>query len=341
VNQDALFRTLIEGTTTALVLVAETGTIVFANQAARELFFEGRDATGANFLQLVANASEPLRRALASDGDQIFTFDDNGQSEIYHLGTRHLPVDGRAHTLISVRHMTQEVSRQEIAVLKKTLRIIGHELGNSMAPASSLLHSARQMLERPELHAKLGAALATVEERLQHLSAFLSGLMQLGQVPRPKKRDVSWPEFLGGLRALWPAVTIGAPPATPGWFDPAQIQQVIINLVKNATEAGGDPAGVAIELETPPEGGVRVSVLDRGPGMSDDVMGKALTPAFTTKETGSGLGLPLCRDIVEGHDGRLRIGRRPGGGMAISFWLPARVMMNTPSVARLTLTGHR
>src|SRR5450432_3722850 len=86
--------------------------------------------------------------------------------------------------------------------------------------------------------------------------------------------------------------------STSGWFDPAQIQQVLINLVKNAHEAGGPRDGVGIEVDAAPEGGVRFTVLDRGPGMSDDVMSRALVPAFTTKERGSGMGLTLCREIV-------------------------------------------
>jgi signal transduction histidine kinase len=153
---------------------------------------------------------------------------------------------------------------------------------------------------------------------------------------------VAWPSFLDGLRMLWSDVTISSPPAISGWFDPAQIQQVIINLVKNAHEAGGPRDGVAIDVEAAvPEGGVRITVLDRGPGMTDEMMSKALIPAFTTKERGSGMGLTLCREIVEAHDGRLRIGRREGGGTAICVWLPSRTPEPNVTRARLTLTGAR
>ena len=330
---DRLLGVILDTTPAAVVLVGETGTIVFTNAAARLLFFAGHEVKGQNFLQMLATAPDSLRRPLTSDTDQIFTFEQAGEPETYHLAKRHFPLEGEPHTLITVRHMAHEISRQEITALKKTLRIIGHELANSMAPASSLLRSARKMLGRPELEANLVNALQTVEERLVHLSGFLTGLAQLGQLPRPKKRDVAWPGFLDG--------TVADPPPAPGWFDPAQIQQVLINLVKNAHEAGGPRDGVAIDVEAAPEGGVRFTVLDRGPGMSDEVMQNALIPAFTTKEHGSGMGLTLCRDIVDAHDGRLRIGRREGQGTLVSLWLPSRTTEPAAHRARLTLTGER
>lgn len=345
-QQQRLVEVIVETTPSALVLVGEIGNIVFTNPAARQLFFEGRDAKGENFLQMLGNVTEPLRRALLSETDQIFTFEDGGETETYHLAKSHFVIHGQAHTLISVRHMTLEISKQEISVLKKTLRIIGHELGNSMAPASSLLRSVQQLLsperpDNPNMRAKITSALQTVEERLGHLHGFLAGLAELGQLPKPKKGDVAWPAFLDGLRNLWSDVAISGAPSIAGWFDPAQIQQVLINLVKNAHEAGGPRDGVAVEVVAVPEGGMRFTVLDRGPGMTDEVMNKALIPSFTTKERGSGMGLTLCREIIEAHDGRLRIGRREGSGMQISFWLPSRTQETMPNRVRLTLTGGR
>lgn len=340
-QQQRLLQVILDSTPVAMVLVSETGTIVFTNATARQLFFEGREARGENFLRMVGNVSEPLRRALLSDTDQIFTFEEGGDSETYHLAKTHFVLEGQPHALISVRHMTLEISRQEITVLKKTLRVIGHELANSMAPASSLLRSARQMLSRPEMQDRLVSALQTVEERLVHLHGFLSGLADLGQLPRPRKRDVPLPAFVAGLRALWPDVAMASPPSGAGWFDPAQIQQVIINLVKNAHEAGGPREGVSIDVELPSEGGVRFSVADRGPGMTDEVISKALIPSFTTKDKGSGMGLSLCREIVEAHEGRLRMSRRPdpATGTVVSFWLPSRTVDPAINRARLTLTG--
>lgn len=338
---ERLLQVILDSTPAAIVLVGEIGNIVFTNSAARQLFFAGREPKGENFLQMLSSVAEPVRRALLSDVDQLFTFEEAGEQETYHLAKSHFTLGGENHALITVRHMTLEISRQEISVLKRTLRIIGHELGNSMTPVASLLQSARRMLTLPEQHPKLATSLQIIEDRLEHLQGFLTNLARLGQLPRPQKREVSWPPFLNALRALWPEVRISPAPGAPGWFDQIQVQQVLINLVKNAHEAGGPGDEIAIEVEVTGDGGSRFAVLDRGEGMSDDVMSKALIPSFTTKKTGSGMGLTLCREIVEAHDGRLRIGRREGGGTTVSFWLPSRTPEPAMSRARLTLTGTR
>jgi two-component system, NtrC family, nitrogen regulation sensor histidine kinase NtrY len=335
---ERLLELVLDASPEAVVLVGETGVLVYANAAARELFFAGRDVVGQNLLHMLAGAAEALRGPLLSGVDQIFTHDPGDESGpgTFHVATRRVAIDGAPHTLITVRTVTDEIAAQENAVLKRTLRVIGHELANSMTPAASLLRSAQQLLALPDHQARVVTALRTVEERLVHLHGFLAGLAALGQLPRPTRRDIAWAPFLDGLRALWPDVAITQTGAAPGWFDAAQIQQVLINLVKNAREAGGPPDAVDIDVVAAVDG-VRITVADRGAGMTDDVLRNALVPAFTTKEHGSGMGLPLCREIVHAHDGRLRIARRDGGGTAVSFWLPSR----TPSAASrvlLTLT---
>ena len=336
-SDQTMLQAILDTIPAATLLVSETGIIRFTNEAARELFFEGVEAKGEDFLRMLSNVAEPLRRALLSDTDQIFTFEEDGASEVYHLSKRTLSLEGGEGLLISVRHMTREIARQENLALKRTLRIVGHELGNSLAPATSLLHSAQLMLEKSGPPEKLAAALATIEERLVHLRTFLGGLAQLGQLPQPRPRKVAWPPFLDGLRALWPALVISPPPAVAGWFDAGQIQQVLINLVKNAYEAGGPPGGVELVVGCEADAGVRCSVLDRGAGMTDEVMKNAFVFSFTTKAKGGGMGLALCREIVESHQGRLRLGRREGGGTEVSFWLPPQLSTVTKQ-PRLTLT---
>jgi len=338
-RREGLLRTVVETTPVAIVLFGEGGSIAFTNRAARDLFFEGGEVEGQNFLSMIKRAPASLRQALLSEGDELFSVEGATGRETFHLSRRHL--DG-GQTLIAVRSVTQEINRHEVESLKKVIRIIGHEINNSLGPIASFVSSARTILQRPEHLPKLPAMFERIQERTLHLQGFLDGYTRLAKIPPPRPALVPWGPFLDGLRGTWPDLQVGDPPARPGFFDRAQIQQVLINLVKNAYEAGGPKEEVKLVVETPEEGGCRVSVMDRGPGVSDEVMESVFVPFFTTKTTGSGLGLALSREIVELHQGRLGLARRDGGGVSVSVWLPDA--QGTPAVAlaasraRLTLT---
>lgn len=327
-----VLRAIVESTPSALLVFGQSGNITFTNRAARELFFDGAEVEGQNFLSMVQRAAEPLRRALLSESDELFSVEAQGARETFHLSRRYLDEGGT--TLISVKQLTQEIGRQELATLKKVIRVMNHEIGNSLAPISSLVGTARLIVQQGQRLDRLEPIFATVEERAGHLGSFLDGYARMARIPEPRREPVAWPGFVEGLRTLWTDVRIEVNADRPGFFDPGQIQQVLINLVKNAREAGGPAAETQLQIEAPPEGGIRFTVLDSGDGMTDEVMASALLPFFTTKPKGTGLGLALCREIVELHRGHLRLGRRPTGGMAISFWLPDRTGPSTAALAR-------
>jgi signal transduction histidine kinase len=338
--REGLLRTVVETTPVAMVLFGNAGGITFTNRSARDLFFDGMAVEGQNFLSMIERAPASLRRAVLSDGDELFSVDGAAGRETFHLSRRHLD-DGQ--TLIAVRSVTQEINRHEVVSLKKVIRIISHEINNSLGPISSLIGSAKIILQRPEHLPRLSAVFDTIQERALHLQSFLDGYATFAKIPEPRPVSVPWGPFLDGLRGFWPGLEIGDAPTRPGFFDRAQIQQVLINLVKNAHEAGGPKGEVKVVIEAGAEGGCRISVLDRGPGISDDVMQNIFLPFFTTKPSGDGLGLALSREIVELHQGRLGLARRPGGGMSVSVWLPDReggaAGVLGASRVRLTLTG--
>ena len=118
-----------------------------------------------------------------------------------------------------------------------------------------------------------------------------------------------------------PFVLDGMLPSGTGFFDESQMQQVLLNLVRNAAEAGSPLDEVRVSLASS-RGGWLVQVVDRGGGMSDDVLANALLPFYSTKASGTGLGLTLCREIVEAHGGTIDVGNRAGGGVAVRVWLP-------------------
>jgi two-component system nitrogen regulation sensor histidine kinase NtrY len=340
-QREQLLRSVVEATPLALVFYSDTGQILHANEEARRLFFDGNSPEGQNFLRLTAQAPETLRRALLGDSDELFSMDVDGQSETYHVSRRVFDFDQQAHTLLLVRHLTREVSRREVEVLKKVIRVISHELNNSLAPVASLIHSARLIAKNPAHLPKLERVFDTIDERAQHLTTFLAGYAELAQLPKPRPRAIEWPAFLERLGALFPDVKMPAPPTGAGFFDQAQLEQVLINLFKNADEAGGSKGEVEFLTSIESDGSLTIEVSDRGQGLSQEALESAFLPLYSTKERGSGLGLALCREVIVAHGGRASIKNRPGGGCTVKCWLPGPPRPNgatAASRARLTLT---
>lgn len=337
-QQHLLLQTVVENAPMAIVLYGDTGRLSYSNAEARELFFEGRSLTGENFLRLLDRAPEALRQGLLTETDALFTVEQDGESGTYHLAKRHFALENEPHTLLMVKHLTPELGRQEIEVWKKVIRLINHELNNSLAPISSMVHSARLIAKNPEQLPKLERVFDIIEERAAHLAAFLEGYARFARLPKPRLERVPWTPFLEGIRMLYPALKLSDAPSVDGYFDAGQIQQALINLLKNAFEASHDAASVELALSHDEGGATTVTVADRGSGMSDEVLKNALLPFFSTKEKGTGLGLALCREIVEAHRGKLRVARREGGGIVVSLTLPGRQVLAPGRTGRLTLT---
>jgi two-component system nitrogen regulation sensor histidine kinase NtrY len=322
----------------AILVYSDSGRIVYTNDEARQVFFESRNPEGGNFLGMLQCAPAPLRAALLSDADALFTLEENADRDTYNLSKRYFDVEGESYTLVTVKQLTREFGRREAEVYKRVIRVISHEFNNSLAPIISLIRSARLIARKPEHLPKLDKVLDTVEERATHLNTFLEGYASFARLPQPRPQVVSWASFLEGIKSLWPSVDVGPAPSAPGYFDAAQMQQVLINLLKNADEAKNGPGEVKLTAEVTSGGRTLFLVRDHGKGMTPEVLKNALEPFFSTKERGSGVGLALCREIVEAHNGRLKIEPAEGGGTVVSLWVPGRGAVGASRTGRLTLT---
>jgi nitrogen fixation/metabolism regulation signal transduction histidine kinase len=338
-HRESILAAAVDGAPTCIVLLTESGRVVYANVAARELLSEGAPLEGENFLKLLHNAPAPLRDAFVEESDELFTVEIEGEAETYHLSKKHFPGEREARTLVLVRHLTREIRRQEVDVWKKLIRLLSHELNNSLAPITSLVSSAQRIARTPEHLHKLDPVLSTIAERAAHLSQFLESYARVARLPKPQRTRQDWKEFMGKVAVLAPWAAVGEAPAKAGWFDASQMEQVVLNLLKNAEEAGGPRESVQLEV-TPVEGGTHLVVSDLGGGMDAETLSKALLPFYSTKERGSGLGLALCREIVEAHGGKLRLQNRSGGGVTVTCFLPDKDQLPSASQARLTLTAQ-
>jgi signal transduction histidine kinase len=324
VQRELLLDTMVQNTPVAMLLVQADGPIVFANIAARQLLNDGRRIEGLALDQLLRRAFGSLREAMARGGDGLFTVrargDRDAEDEIYHLARRAFSLNGRRHELLLLRHLTAELRRQEVQTWKKVIRVISHELNNSLAPVASLAHSAAELVRRGQVQ-RLPEILATVEERARHLERFIEGYARFAKLPAPRKAPLDWRAFLAGLQLQVPFTIAGELPDAPAQADAAQLEQALLNLLKNAHESGSAAADVQVAVRRGPES-VLVEVLDRGSGMSEQVMANALVPFYSTKRSGTGLGLALAREIAEAHGGRIGLHNREGGGLAVTLALP-------------------
>lgn len=326
-QRELLLDTVVQNTPVALVLTGPGGKIAIANLAARQLLSDGRSLAGLDFAAVIAPLPEALREALAGDADRLFAVTlADGSEETFHHSTRSFRLQGQPHRLRLLRRMTRELSRAEVATWKRVIRVLSHELNNSLAPISSLAHSGAELARRGDKE-RLPGVLASIGERATHLHSFLSGYASFAKLPAPRREAVEWPGFIARLATLGQFRVEGGLPDPPGWFDPAQIEQALLNLIKNAHESGSDPDEVVLRLQA--QGSeIAIEVLDRGPGMSEAVLAQALLPFYSTKRSepgsqgGTGLGLALAREIAEAHDGRIALSNREGGGLRVAISLP-------------------
>lgn len=322
VQRELLLDTVVQNTPTALLLSDPKDRVVYANLAARELFGLSGKAEGRALEELLERLPEELGETLRGGQDGLVTLARDGEDEVFHLSSRSFELHGRRHRLTLLRRLTREMARQEVSTWKKVIRVLSHELNNALGPIRSMAHTGRVYAERGDVVA-LNRIFETIDERARHLDAFIGGYARFAKLPAPRLDAVTWADLLRTV-AEGQTVRIVEPlPADPAWIDRAQIEQVLINLVKNAVEAGSAPEQVEIAVQ---DAGPQfiVQVRDRGSGMLPAVLEQALLPFYSTKRSGTGLGLALAREIAEAHGGRIRLANRPDGGLVVSLWLPKR-----------------
>jgi two-component system, NtrC family, nitrogen regulation sensor histidine kinase NtrY len=313
-EKEILLDTILQRTPVAVVLLNAAERVVYSNTAARQLLAGGARLNDRLLPELPLAA--PLRDALAGSGDALFSHDE----EMFHLAQRVFHLNTQRHRLVLIERLTPELRRQEVAVWKRAIRVMNHEINNTVAPISSLFHSARRAQEMPEHRHRLDEIYGLIEERLAFLRTFLAAYADFARLPAPRREPTAWSTVIDAVRPLY-AFRVEGDPSLVSDIDPAQMQQVLINLVKNAHESGSDAEEIVVSVERAGSETV-LRVADRGRGMSESVLRQALVPFYSTKAGGTGVGLALSNEIVEAHGGRLRLRAREGGGMVVICSIP-------------------
>jgi two-component system, NtrC family, nitrogen regulation sensor histidine kinase NtrY len=195
--------------------------------------------------------------------------------------------------------------------------VIGHELNNSLAPIKSIAASLEAILDAApradDWEDDVRRGLTIVGSRAEALSRFMQAYARLAKLPPPAKQPVEIGQFVRRAAALETRLPVELVPGAASTVaaDPDQLEQALINLVKNAVDASLETGG-GVRVGWRSSGAeVEVKVEDDGPGLANTA--NLFVPFFTTKPGGSGIGLAITRQIVEGHGGTLSLENRPGG----------------------------
>jgi nitrogen fixation/metabolism regulation signal transduction histidine kinase len=234
---------------------------------------------------------------------------------------------GRVHLLLVITDVTRALREEQLLAWQKIVRVLGHELNNSLAPIKSIASSIEQLLTR-EPRAEgwtddISRGARVIANRSEALTRFMRGYSQLARLPQPRKRPTSLADVVRRASALETRVPVRIASSADVMIDadPDQIEQLTINIVKNAADAALETGG-GVSIDWSQSGQlVTLRVVDDGPGLSGSA--NLFVPFFTTKPEGTGIGLVLSRQIAEAHGGSLTLeNRNDGPGAMASLEIP-------------------
>ncbi len=333
-EQASYLDTLVQHVPVAVLALDETGKVDLFNHAARRLFGAGPPARLQDFGRFGSSFVERVLALAPGRPELIKVVRDNGVLQLNVLATE-LKIGGRSFKIVSLQDIRGELEARELEAWQNLIRVLTHEIMNSATPISSLAATAAELLadarERPDHAAAIGDAqdaVETIAKRSAGLVHFIESYRRLTRLPKPVLRAVPGKELFDRVaqlmrpecehRKIVLALSI-TPPHLQINADPDLLEQVMINLVRNAIDAVAEVAQPHIRMiaELDPVGRAVIAVEDNGHGMDAHVRDNIFVPFFTTKRNGTGVGLSLVRQIMRSHRGDIGVRSAPGEGTAI------------------------
>jgi two-component system, NtrC family, nitrogen regulation sensor histidine kinase NtrY len=236
--------------------------------------------------------------------------------------------EGLPHQLLVLSDITRALREEELQAWQRIVRVIGHEINNSLTPIKSISGSLQSQLSRndrpPDWEEDLARGLTIIGSRSESLSRFMTAYAGLARLPQPRLQAVDVETLVRRVAGLETRIQVAVRSGSPVTIsaDPDQIEQALINLIRNAADASLETSGgVAVTWVRLP-GHIEIQIEDEGPGLSNT--SNLFVPFFTTKPGGSGIGLVLSRQIAEAHGGSLRLENRADARGCVAYLrLPA------------------
>jgi two-component system, NtrC family, nitrogen regulation sensor histidine kinase NtrY len=292
------------------------GTLRLANRAGERLLGQPAD-------RLVGRSARELRleEALGGIAPRTLEVALPGGTGRWELRRSVVRQEGYPLQLIALSDLSRALREEERAAWKRIIRVLSHEINNSLAPIKSISGSLRSMLGREKLAGELGddveRGLSVIAGRAEALGRFMASYATLARLPPPEPVEVRVASLVRGVADLETRLAvdvIGGQDLTIR-ADPDQLEQALINLVRNAVDATLESGGTGVSIRWITRSGkLQLLVEDGGPGLADT--GNLFVPFYTTKPGGSGIGLVLSRQIAEGHGGTLELENRSDGNGA-------------------------
>lgn len=322
----------LEATALLRAVMMEIDAAVFAfdgDQVLRLVNRGGEHLLGQSAARLLGRDAKALglEQCLRGDPHRVLEIDERPFAR-WELRRTTFRQDGRPHELVVLTDVSVTLQAEERQAWQRLIRVLSHEINNSLAPIRSLAGSLQGTVDQApgDGTAKddLRQGLGIIEQRADSLGRFMAAYARLARLPKPVTAPVMVEDWIRRAVALEPRVSVEITPGPPVRLsaDGDQLDQLLINLLRNAADAVYESGGAGwVKVGwSEAAGGIEVVVEDDGPGVSDSA--NLFVPFYTTKPGGSGIGLALSRQIAEAHGGTLRLENRDERGCRARVWLP-------------------